>query len=178
MEHSPASPVTTRLYETGKMVEEGFGIDRIAEVMRARPKAVLWLDLLDPDLADLQIVQREFGLHPLAVEDAVEDHQRPKVDRYPNHLFMNVYAVRVDTGPEPALHKTEISAFVTDQALITVHKSEGDLDRLIERWQELRASSPGSPNSRLIAGVSTFSNSRHFSLRGRGQDPTNWSSGV
>ena len=36
---------------------------------------------------DLQLVVEEFGLHPLAVEDAVHDHQRPKLDRYATHLF-------------------------------------------------------------------------------------------
>ena len=35
----------------------------------------------------------ELGLAPLAVEDAVESHERPKVDRYPTHLFLNTYAM-------------------------------------------------------------------------------------
>jgi magnesium transporter len=132
---TPTCPTTTRLYERGKVIEEDFGTDRIGELMRAHPDAVLWLDMFDPDLAALAAVQEEFGLHPLAIEDAVEDHQRPKLDRYPGHLFLNVYAVRVSTdGPTPTLSKTEISAFATDRALITVHKSEGDLDSFRSRW--------------------------------------------
>ncbi|HEY3978721.1 MAG TPA: CorA family divalent cation transporter [Streptosporangiaceae bacterium] len=52
--------------------------------MTRRPNsgAVAWLDLYEPTEADLQIVTEEFGLHPLAVEDAISPHQRPKVDRY------------------------------------------------------------------------------------------------
>ena len=119
------------------MIEENFGTDRIGELMHAHPDAVLWLDLLDPGLADLAAVQQDFKLHPLAVEDAVEDHQRPKLDRYPGHLFLNVYAVKVRTdGPTPSIDKTEISAFVTERALITVHKSEGDPDLFRARWDE------------------------------------------
>jgi magnesium transporter len=97
---------------------------------------VLWLDLFDPDLGDLEAVAAEFRLHPLAVEDAVHDHQRPKLDRYRNHLFMNVYAVEFSggDGADPCVTKTEISAFITARALITVRKSPSDTGRLIERW--------------------------------------------
>lgn len=126
-------PATTRLYQAGKVIEEGFGPERITELLREHPDAVLWLDLLDPEEADLAAVQEIFDLHPLAVEDAVHDHERPKLDRYPGHLFLNVYHVRVATAP-PALHKTEISAFILDRALITVHKQEGRLDALTARW--------------------------------------------
>ncbi len=131
---APTRPTSTRLYERGKVIDEGFAAAEIPARLRAHPDAVVWLDLYDPEKPDLHAIQRELGLHPLAVEDAVHDHQRPKLDRYPGHLFLNVYAVRVDTGDAPALHKTEISAFITGRALITVHKSAGDLDRLTGRW--------------------------------------------
>jgi len=133
---TPSCPTTTRLYERGKVIEEGFPPERIGELMRAHPGAVLWYDLLDPGLEDLESVQAEFGLHPLAVEDAVHDHQRPKLDRYAGHLFMNVYAVQAETTPTPVVRKTEISSFLTERALITVHKSQGDLDLLKRRWDE------------------------------------------
>jgi magnesium transporter len=131
----PRCPANTRLYLKGKVVAEGFGADQIAARLSEHPDAVLWLDLFDPDLDDLKAVQDEFHLHPLAVEDAVHDHQRPKIDRYPGHLFMNVYSVRVRTdGDMPELHKTEISSFITGRALITVHKSAGNLRTLTDRW--------------------------------------------
>src|ERR1041384_5541881 len=115
-----STPVTTRLYQAGKLIERDFGVDRIPELLDAHPEAVLWVDLLDPDAAGLLTVQALYDLHPLAVEDAVEDHQRPKLDHYKNHLFMNVYAVHVSTDPSgPSLHKIELSSFVTDRALIT-----------------------------------------------------------
>jgi len=127
-------PTHTRLYEAGKIVAEDFPADEITARLEENPKAVLWLDLFDPGLEDLRELQQEFGLHPLAVEDAVHDHQRPKLDRYPGHLFMNVYAVRVHTEGTPRMAKTEISVFITERALITVHKSEGDVDELTRRW--------------------------------------------
>jgi magnesium transporter len=96
---------------------------------------VLWLDLYRPTAADLAAVAEEFHLHPLAVEDATADHERPKLDRYPEHIFLNVYAVDVSTKAEtPPFAKTEISVFVTERALITVRKSRSDTGRFIERW--------------------------------------------
>src|SRR5689334_8561284 len=43
----------------------------------ARCRAAVWLDLYDPAIDDLTVLTEEFGLHPLAVEDAVHDHGRP-----------------------------------------------------------------------------------------------------
>jgi magnesium transporter len=132
---APSCPTITRLYEAGQVVAEGFDAHEIGDRLRAHPKAVLWLDLFDPDENDLRVVASEFRLHPLAVEDAVHDHQRPKLDRYPGHLFMNVYAVEVDTtGAGPRMDKGEISAFITERALITVRKSPSDVTTFIRRW--------------------------------------------
>jgi magnesium transporter len=131
----PSCPTNTRLYEDGGVVAEGFPAEEIPARMTEHPKAVLWLDLYDPDENDLRAVAAEFVLHPLAVEDAVHDHQRPKLDRYPGHLFMNVYAVEAHTdAPAPQLHKAEISAFITERALITVRKSPSDTRMFIRRW--------------------------------------------
>jgi magnesium transporter len=94
------------------------------------------LDLLDPDEPDLAVISEEFGLHPLAVEDAVQERQRPKLDRYQTHLFLNAYSVRLDADTGE-LATTEVSAFVTSTALITVRKSDGfDVKTLIDRWDQ------------------------------------------
>jgi magnesium transporter len=151
---APSCPTYTRLYEAGEVVAEGFGPDEITDQLQAHPKAVLWLDLFDPDEDDLRVVAAEFRLHPLAVEDAVHDHQRPKLDRYPGHLFMNVYDVRVDAAaPGPAMHKTEISAFITERALITVRKSQSDLTQLIRRWDADAGLAPAGGVGFLVYGM-------------------------
>jgi magnesium transporter len=129
-------PIQTRLYQDGKVVAENFAAADVADQLAQHPEAVLWLDLFDPDQADLQAIAGEFQLHPLAVEDAVLDHERPKIDRYPGHLFLNVYAVEVTTrSPHPEVRKAEISAFVTERALITARKSASDTTQLVQRWE-------------------------------------------
>jgi magnesium transporter len=129
----PKCPTRTRLYRAGRLLEEGFPAERMSERLAADPDAVVWLDLYDPDPADLRIVTDEFGLHPLAVEDAIHPHQRPKVDRYRTHLFANMYAVKVADRSEE-LTIGEISMFITPRALVTVRKDDFDIDALIERW--------------------------------------------
>ncbi|GLW32551.1 magnesium transporter CorA family protein [Actinoplanes regularis] len=130
-------PVHSRLYVEGRVVEEDFGYDALAGHLRDHPDSVGWLDLLEPSAEDLAAVTAEYGLHPLAIEDALAARERPKLDRYPDHLFVNVYAVYFDhDGGSGSLgaHKVEISAFVTERVLITVHKNEGDVGKLVERW--------------------------------------------
>ncbi|GAB2916552.1 magnesium transporter CorA family protein [Rhodococcus aerolatus] len=126
----------TRAYRGGELVDEGFPVDRISDHLDADPATVVWVDLLDPELPDLQHLAGEFGLHPMALEDAVQDHQRPKVDRYEHYLFLNVYAVELDRATG-ALETSEVSSFVLERALITVRKDDGiDLDALVSLWDE------------------------------------------
>ncbi|MEV0901757.1 magnesium transporter CorA family protein [Actinoplanes sp. NPDC049802] len=122
--------MSSRLYVNGRLAAEGVDAAAAGARLRAEPGAVLWFDLFDPGPEDLKALAAEFELHPLAVEDAVTDHERPKLDRYRNHLFLNLYAVEFDGE----VHKTEISAFITPQALITVRKSPGDVAPLLARW--------------------------------------------
>lgn len=129
----PVCPARTRLYRGGELVNEGFPPEQLSERLAADPDAVAWLDLYEPTAADLGIVTEEFGLHPLAVEDAISPHQRPKADRYRTHLFANMYAVSVDQRCT-AVTTGEISVFLTPRAIITVRKNAFDIDKLITRW--------------------------------------------
>jgi len=123
----------TRLYRDGRLALEGFPVADISDHL-ADESVTVWLDLRDPDRDDLGVVSEEFGLHPLAVEDAVHHSQRPKLDRYPSHLFLTAYATQVDAGTGE-LMTSELAAFITRQALITVRKDDGlDIGAVIDRW--------------------------------------------
>jgi Mg2+ and Co2+ transporter CorA len=76
------TPTRTRLYRDGVLVLEGFPAEDISENL-AIPRSVIWLDLCAPTAADFKMVNAEFGLHELAIEDALHEQQRPKLDRYP-----------------------------------------------------------------------------------------------
>jgi magnesium transporter len=123
----------TRLYRDGRLALEGFPVADISDHL-ADESVTVWLDLRDPDRDDLGVVSEEFGLHPLAVEDALHHSQRPKLDRYPSHLFLTSYATQLDAGTGE-LMTSELAAFITSQALITVRKDDGlDIGAVIDRW--------------------------------------------
>ena len=123
----------TRLYCDGKLTDQNFPLQDISEHL-AIPGALVWVDLCVPQSAALQLVADELGLHEIAVQDAVDTHERPKLDRYDTYDFLNLYAVRLDTD-SGRLITSEISAFIVPTALVTVRKDERfDIEAVIARW--------------------------------------------
>ncbi len=123
----------TRLYRDGRLELEGFPVADISDYLDDRT-VTIWLDLRRPTRDDLAVLIDEFGLHPLAVEDAGLEHQRPKLDRYRSHLFLTAYAAKLDTATGE-LTTSELSAFITPQALITVRNDDGlDIGAVVARW--------------------------------------------
>ncbi len=124
----------TRLYRDGRLVEEGFDVQRVSDHL-GDAGSVVWLDLLQPDEHDMEVLSEELGLHELAIEDALHAHQRPKLDRYPDHLFLAAYAVRRDD--DEVVHM-EVAAFITERALVTVRKDPRvELGPVLDRWDAL-----------------------------------------
>jgi magnesium transporter len=124
----------TRLYRDGKLVKEDFPPQEISDELRQRHGCLIWLDLCEPNAEQLAIIGEEFGLHELAIEDALEATQRTKIDRYGTHLFMAAHSADLD--PETGtLAVREISAFITHHALITVRQdARFDIGPVVNRW--------------------------------------------
>ena len=78
--------VAASVYAGGKRLAD-IGIDGAGEWAR-RPGHVVWIGLLEPSTELLARVQREFGLHDLAIEDAAQPHQRPKLEQYGDCVFI------------------------------------------------------------------------------------------
>lgn len=129
---SPTSCLAhTRAYRDGTLVEQGFEVARISDLLDQQD-TIVWLDLLQPSEDDLAVLVDELGLHALAVEDALHAHQRPKLDRYTDHLFLAAYAVVMEEGE---VESAEVAAFLTPKALVTVRKDPRvDLGPVLARW--------------------------------------------
>ncbi len=128
--------VRTRLYRDGKLISEDFPAEEISDHLQERHGCTIWLDLCEPNRDQLGIIGREFGLHRLAIEDALEETQRTKIDRYRTHLFMSAYAARLDEESND-LVATEIAVFVTHHALITVRNDPSfDIEAVVARWDD------------------------------------------
>lgn len=125
----------TRLYSRGVLVAEGFGVEEISEHL-VTPDAVVWVDYAAPSASDLALVSAELGLHDVAVDDAVALLERPKLDRYTDHLLLTAYGVRLDPATGD-LAVSEVAAFIARNALITVRKDSGfDMDAVVRRWDD------------------------------------------
>ncbi|MBF4602288.1 magnesium transporter CorA family protein [Curtobacterium sp. VKM Ac-2884] len=116
--------VRTRAWRNGDAAERDFPVDRISDLV-ADADTFVWVDYTDPVHDDLVQVEQELGIHALAVEDAVEQGQRPKLDRYRDSLFLVVYDVG-GLGEDGELVTHEVKAFVTEHALVTIHGADVD----------------------------------------------------
>jgi magnesium transporter len=123
----------TRMYRKGVLEAEGFPVADISEYLE-ESDTIVWVDFCSPSKEQLDELAGELGLHELAVEDALEPHQRPKLDHYATHKFLSCHAVRVDVE-KAELHKTEIDAFINVRWLITVRGDDGfSMAPVVRRW--------------------------------------------
>lgn len=125
--------IRTRAYCDGRVDAQDFPLADVSDYLE-RANTVVWVDLLAPDEATLCELADELGLHELAVEDALSPHQRPKLDRYEDHLFISSHAVFADVR-QGTLAETEIDAFINPHWLVTVRKNDRfDIDAVVARW--------------------------------------------
>ncbi len=123
----------SRAYRNGELIDEDFPVAAV-EAHLLELDTVVWVDFCEPSIADLEAVAAAFGLHELAVEDALAPHQRPRLVRYATHLFLSCHAVQVDADQQ-CLDETGIDAFVNDRWLVTVRKAPTfRIESVMERW--------------------------------------------
>jgi magnesium transporter len=113
----------------------------------------VWLGLFEPTEAELGAIAERYGLHPLAVEDAVYAHQRPKLERYDDVLFMVLTTARYVehdrlTATSEVVDTGEVMVFVGPHYVITVRHGEhgglADLRRGLESQPDLLCLGPSS----------------------------------
>jgi magnesium transporter len=128
--------VDCALYRAGHRVEETHNLVKLAAEARRDSEAFVWMGLLEPTETDLRGVARVFDLHPLAVEDAIQAHQRPKVDVYGDSLFVVLRTLTyIDATSD--VETGEIALFVGDDMVVTVRHGEGtELAGVRSRMQE------------------------------------------
>ena len=99
--------------------------DRDTIERAVRERRVRWLDLHDSGPETVSVLRDVFGFHPLAVEDALEFGQRPKVELYDDFTFLVAYGAPVaDADPAARPDPQEVHCFYSEQYLVTVHRGE------------------------------------------------------
>jgi len=135
---------TVTVYRDGQRVDESLTFEQAAVACRDRATFV-WIDLVDPTDDQMAALQNGFGLHPLAIEDAVHARQRPKIEQYEGFFALVAYAVSLTAG-RIDLH--ELLAYISRDFAITIrHWQDDDLaalrDRLDHAADQLRSFAGG-----------------------------------
>jgi magnesium transporter len=136
--------VNCAAYAGGRRIAD-VKIEEISEVLK-QPDRFVWIGLHEPDADLLKQVQVEFGLHDLAVEDALRAHQRPKLEQYGDSLFIVLRTARLN--PERrGIDLGETHLFVGARYLVSVRHgaslSYADVRARCEATPQLLAKGPG-----------------------------------
>jgi magnesium transporter len=117
------SVVDAAIYRDGQRIERPATVAEIAPRLRELSGSMAWIGLLRPGEAQLLAVGEEFGLHEVALEDAIVAHQRPKLERYGDTLFVVLRAARYIDDLEQ-VEFGEIHIFAGSNFVLTVRHSQ------------------------------------------------------
>lgn len=116
--------VDCAVYEAGVRRPGDLAFEDALEAGRGRPDAFVWIGVLEPTAGEFEDVRREFELHPLAVEDAIHAHQRPKIEVYDDTVFVVLKTARYDDVSE-SVEFGEIQVLVGPGFVVTVRHGRG-----------------------------------------------------
>lgn len=130
------SVIQATLYREGRKVSSPATLAETYRQLREHPDGMAWIGLHRPTEEELHSLAAEFDLHELAVEDALEAHQRPKLERYGDTLFVVLRAARYLDAQEE-VDFGELHVFVGPDFLISVrHGAAPDLSAVRRRMEE------------------------------------------
>jgi magnesium transporter len=127
----------THTFGAGGLDERGTDLSQVSELLE-REGSIVWIDIDDPNEADLTLLAAELGLHHLSVEDALESHQRDKYVHYDHHVFLVCHFIALDVD-RAELDVLELDVFIGGRWLVTVHRGGRPvLQRVAARWEQVR----------------------------------------
>ncbi|WP_328301542.1 magnesium and cobalt transport protein CorA [Streptomyces sp. NBC_00435] len=130
------SVIDSAVYRDGLRVASPATLAETFRRLREQPDGMAWIGLHRPTETELHSLAAEFNLHPLSIEDALEAHQRPKLERYGDTLFVVLRAARYLDALEE-VDFGELHIFVGPDFLITVrHGAAPDLSAVRRRMEE------------------------------------------
>lgn len=139
--------VDCAIYKNGHRTEGPDDLSDALDQARASGDAFLWIGLYEPTEDEFDLVTSEFGLHPLAVEDALKAHQRPKLDVYDDSLFVVLKPLEYDDA-SATVTAGELMVFIGDAFVVTVRHGQGsalaEVRRRLEKDPELLKHGPPS----------------------------------
>ena len=138
--------VDSAVYEGGRRRDGDLPVREAMEACR-HPNVFTWIGLYAPTEEEFESIRTEFDLHPLAVEDAIHAHERPKLEVYGEMVFIILKTARY-VDPTEVIQLGEILIFLGHDYIITVRHGEAselkDVRRRLEEQPELLQHGPGA----------------------------------
>jgi magnesium transporter len=138
--------VDSAVYEGGRRRDGELGVHEAMEACR-KDGAFTWIGLFEPSEDEFESIRTEFDLHPLAVEDAIHAHERPKLEVYGDMVFIVLKTARY-VDPTEVITLGEILVFLGHDYIITVRHGEaselGGVRRQLEDNPDLLQHGPGA----------------------------------
>jgi magnesium transporter len=138
--------VDSAIYEAGRRRDGDVDVHEAMEACHA-PDCFTWIGLYEPTEEEFESIRREFELHPLAVEDAITAHERPKLEVFGDMVFI-VLKTATYVDPTEVIKLGEILIFLGHDYIITVRHGEaselGGVRRQLESQPELLQHGPGA----------------------------------
>ena len=129
------SLVDNAIYVDGRRTDNPANLEETYELLRQR-RGMAWIGLYRPNRDDILSVATEFDLHPLAVDDAISAHQRPKLERYGALLFAVLRPARY-IDQEEKVEFGELHVFLGPDYVVTIRHAESpDLAKVRRRLED------------------------------------------
>lgn len=111
--------INARVFRAGQQLTD-VAVEDLSRI-RSEPGTLVWVDVTGGSDEEIDLMGEEFSIHPLALEDCRQQHQRPKVDQYKQHLLLVAYGTEAAIQGEPTrLH--ELDLVTGENFLVTFHQ--------------------------------------------------------
>ena len=106
-----------RTFASGRdgRLEESFDLKRARELVRRKE---VWVDCENPSRREVEEIGKAFGIHPLSIEDSLNEHQRAKLEEFPGYSYIVIHAL----GLTEKLVATQLNFFLGENFVVTIHK--------------------------------------------------------
>ncbi|HSP63391.1 MAG TPA: CorA family divalent cation transporter, partial [Pyrinomonadaceae bacterium] len=148
-----AHAIRCAVYSDGEPIPAPDNLEEISEILK-QPGKLVWLDVAAPTADDYTLLETEFGLHPLAIEDAATPHERPKIEAFNGYYFLIVHGA---TAGSQGIKGIEIAIFAATNYIITIRRDPTfSLDEIEKRWLARPADSRKSSSGLLYVILDTI----------------------
>jgi magnesium transporter len=119
-----------------------YGMDKLDDAITASKEGgYIWLNFYKPEKEDLMALVDKLGIHPLSVEDCMDDKQVPKIEHFPDNTFVIFNAFHY---VQKSIHIDEINIFIGKNFLITVSGHNSDERKPLAEIEKIISGDPGN----------------------------------